>query len=340
MQHYVYGTAFNNVDTIENTISSIYSSDINVVVVDAYSNDGTYEKLTELKKEYNLQLFRAKCSRGRGRDLALRKCPLSAFSAYVDFDASYNDNFKKILESEIDRTLVWQHHSQTSFFSRVDTAIKAGGFRDLYGLDTLEFILRTGVYRTLPVQIGKNKQYASRGIGGRERRYATGSKIISRAVRVYIDSIRSQGLYYNEFLRYYSHRAVPLYLSAKIRGVFRMSKDDSNAILFMKRIIETIGDHNDLGISDDWVALPIPFPLFSDTEKPERIICKTWGKFRKYIWSGSEPKWGFPVLRERKFVVYTLSKQGLENYVLADPYGQTTMQEFEEYNMKPCLNIK
>lgn len=336
MQHWVYGTAFNNVNTIENTISSVYSSDSNIVVVDAYSTDGTYEKLLNLKKEFNLQLFRAKCSRGKGRDIALRKCPLNAFAAYIDFDAVYNDNFQRILDSECDKTLAWQHHCQTGFFSRVDTAIKGGGFRDLRGLETLEFILRTGVELTLPVQIGKNMQYVPEGFGARERRYASGRKIFSRMLGVSIDSIRSQGLSFGEFYRYYPYFKIPLYITAKIKGTFRMTQGESNALFFMKRIVETLGDHNDFGIKDDCVALPVPFPLFSDSEKPERLICEIWGKFRKYVRSGSESKWGFPVLRDKQFVIYAIDKKGLENYVRADPYGKTSIQEFEEYNVKPC----
>ena len=337
LQHWIYGTAFNNVNTIEDTLSSIYSPDSNIVIVDAYSTDGTYEKLLKFKREFNIELYRSRCSRGKGRDIALRKCPQNSFAAYVDFDAVYNNNFKKILDSEYDRTLVWQHHSQTSFFSRVDTAIKAGGFRNLSGFETLEFILRCGVDISLPVQIGRNMTYDHGSFGARERRYASRWKLLYRMAKISIDSIRSQGISYGEFIEYYNYVKIPLYLAAKIRGTFRISKTESNAILFMKRIIETLGNHKDFGIGDDWVALPVPFPLFLDAERPEKIICNIWGSFRKYIRSDSGPKWGFPVLRDRKFIVYTLNEKGLKNYVRNDPYNKTSIIEFQENDVKPCL---
>jgi glycosyltransferase involved in cell wall biosynthesis len=336
VQHWVYGTVFNNVQTIEKSISSIYSPDLNIVIVDAYSTDGTYEKLLTLKNEFNLRLFRAKCSRGKGRDIALRKCPLNSFAAYIDFDAVYNNNFKKILEAECDMTLAWQYHSQTSFFSRVDTAVKAGGFRDLSSLETLEFILRCGISNTLPVQVGRNMQYEPYGFGGRERRYASGKDIFPRVARVSIDSIRSQGITYAEFLKYYDYYKIPLYWAARIKGTFRVSRGKSNALLFMERIIETLSDHKKFGIENDWIALPVPFPLLPENETSEKTICKIWGGFRKFVWTGSGSKWGFPVLRDRKFVVYTLTERGLENYIQADPFKKNSKQEFQEINVKPC----
>ena len=35
----------------------------------------------------------------------------------------------------------------------------------------------------------------------------------------------------------------------------------------------------------------------------------------------------------------TLQKKGLENYVRADPYGKTSIKEFEEYNVNPLVNF-
>jgi glycosyltransferase involved in cell wall biosynthesis len=337
VQHWIYGTAFNNLQTIEKAISSVYSPDSNIVIVDAFSTDGTYEKLLTLKNEFNLRLFRARCSRGKGRDIALRKCPINSFAAYIDFDAVYNNNFRKILEAEYDRTLAWQHHSQTSFFSRVDTAVKAGGFRDLSTLETLEFILRCGIDITLPAQIGRNMQYEPSGFGGRERRYASGKKILHRTAKVSIDSIRSQGISYREFVEYYNYVKIPLYLAARIMGTFRISKGKSNVILFLERIIETLSDHRKFGIEDDWIALPVPFPLLSELEMPEKKICEIWGNFRKFVWAGSDSKWGFPILRDRKFVVYTLTALGLKNYIMADPYKKISQQELQEITVEPCL---
>ncbi len=330
MQHWIYGTVFNNVQTIEESIASVYSPDSNIAIVDAYSTDGTYEKLLALRKEFNLTLSRARCSRGKGRDIALRMCPVNSFAAYIDLDAVYNGNFRKILEEEIDRTLVWQHHSQTCYFSMVDTAIKKGGFRDLSVSETLEFILRCGIDRTLPVQVGRNMQYTQSGFGGRERRYATGKKALLRIPRISIDSTRGQGISYQEFINYYGYSRIPLYLAVLIKGKYRIEPRISNIELLLEKVVETMCDPRESGISDDWIALPIPYPLFSDNEKAEEKILQKWKEFHKYRRIGSVPKWGGPVLMDREFIVYTLTQKGLENYISADPYEALSMSDFLE----------
>ena len=76
----IYGTVLNNGYVIEESIRSLagvlpnFSERYELVIVDNYSTDGTWEKLLRLKREFkNLRLFRNKCSRSRGRDLALKQ---------------------------------------------------------------------------------------------------------------------------------------------------------------------------------------------------------------------------------------------------------------------------
>ena len=52
----VYGTVFNNAGTVEESIRSVWKPEYENVIVDNYSTDGTWEKLLELKKEFNLRL--------------------------------------------------------------------------------------------------------------------------------------------------------------------------------------------------------------------------------------------------------------------------------------------
>ena len=40
----VYGTVFNNVNTVEESIRSIWRPDYNIVITDNYSTDGIWEK--------------------------------------------------------------------------------------------------------------------------------------------------------------------------------------------------------------------------------------------------------------------------------------------------------
>ncbi|MGC9012471.1 glycosyltransferase family 2 protein, partial [Thermogladius sp.] len=77
----VYGTVFNNARYVEESIKSVYRPNYTIVVVDSYSTDGTWEKLLELKRDFNLKLYRYKSSRGLGRQIALRKCPEGSITA-------------------------------------------------------------------------------------------------------------------------------------------------------------------------------------------------------------------------------------------------------------------
>ncbi|MCS7131473.1 MAG: glycosyltransferase [Hadesarchaea archaeon] len=92
----MYGTVFNNADTVELSIRSIFSAleDVieEVVVVDNYSYDGTWEILNELKKELPLRLYRLKCSRGLGRQYAFTKTR-SKYVLSMDFDTIYLKDF-------------------------------------------------------------------------------------------------------------------------------------------------------------------------------------------------------------------------------------------------------
>jgi glycosyltransferase involved in cell wall biosynthesis len=79
----LYGTVFNSIDTIETSLKSVFRSDAESVVVDGGSKDGTYEKLIELSKEFNLKVYRLPgSSRGLGRDYALRKCPENSYASF------------------------------------------------------------------------------------------------------------------------------------------------------------------------------------------------------------------------------------------------------------------
>ena len=54
----LYGTVLNSVDTIEASIRSVFRPDADIVITDGGSTDGTYEKLLEISKDYNLKVYR------------------------------------------------------------------------------------------------------------------------------------------------------------------------------------------------------------------------------------------------------------------------------------------
>jgi len=54
-------------------------------------------KLLELRKEYNLKLYRYRCGRGLGRYIALYKCSEGSITTttWFDLDSIYNEAFIK-----------------------------------------------------------------------------------------------------------------------------------------------------------------------------------------------------------------------------------------------------
>ena len=73
----LYGTVLNSADTVERSIRSVFRPDTDIVITNGGSRDGTYEKLLEISKDYNLRVYRAPgSSRGLGRQLALMRCAL------------------------------------------------------------------------------------------------------------------------------------------------------------------------------------------------------------------------------------------------------------------------
>ena len=110
----IYGTVFNNAEYIEACISSIKplakDRKIALWVVDNYSTDGTIDKLMEMSKnkEYtkyiDFHIYQAKCSRGRGRQIALDYAirysySLKDLAMYIDFDTVYSDKFVETILS-------------------------------------------------------------------------------------------------------------------------------------------------------------------------------------------------------------------------------------------------
>lgn len=116
MRYSVYGTVYNSVNTIENSIKSAFSSSYDLVITDSFSNDGTYEKLKKIRQEYNIDLYRLKCSRGNGKDYSLRKCKENSRTVWIDLDVIYNRYFHKLLLSDTDKLLTIG--AQLTFFGK------------------------------------------------------------------------------------------------------------------------------------------------------------------------------------------------------------------------------
>lgn len=288
MNYSVYGTVYNSVATVEVAIASVFRPEYETVIVDGGSTDGTYEKLLSIRKDYNLQVLRRKCSRGIGRDYALKHCADGSRTAYIDLDASYNINFHKLMAREEEKLLVCG--DQCTFYINKEDAIRKGGWRNLSREEDIEFFVRMRPNFTAPVLTGFNLRM---GEGARERRYAKGLGRWGRKFRSAVDNIRGQGMKVSD-LRKAPWKSKLLYFTAYPfavrRGIYRYSTSLDNTKLLEKLELDTMVDPKPLGVDDSWVIYPAcwnDFPFVSRAFEPDQQILRKWGRFFKFSCVGT-----------------------------------------------------
>ncbi len=237
---YIYATCYNNAPIINSCLNSIEGlQPYMLFVVDNYSTDRSYEILQEsIKKGI---VIRKKCTRGRGRDLALKllfklgKPKESDTVLYIDLDTVYTKKFVSYVKANSDvdginvlsgvskaglnRKLFWRDLNNGEIWERLARA-KSAGIK-VYAIKN--FANKAGEYLT----------NANRG---NERAYATGLKLYLRKFKNLVDSQRSRALpsfmyLYNagEEKRLFNLIMWPMaYFIANILGVYQYSKDYSN----------------------------------------------------------------------------------------------------------------
>jgi|GEM_PF-1344072 len=132
----IYGTVYNNAYVVEDSILSLYRAlpdfeeNYELVIVDNYSTDGTWEKLLRLKRIIsNMRFLRHRCSRGKGRDIALRHTN-GDYVMYVDFDCLFNNELGTIVE-KLRRICTKGEIWNFGFATRETMREQVGGWRDL-----------------------------------------------------------------------------------------------------------------------------------------------------------------------------------------------------------------
>ncbi|MEM0216720.1 MAG: glycosyltransferase family 2 protein [Candidatus Bathyarchaeia archaeon] len=97
----VYTTVYNSIRTVEQSIKSIAKAlngiNYEIVVVDNYSVDGTYEKIVEMSKYYPIRVFRYRSTRGLGRRIAA-SLTRGKYLVYVDLDCLYTEKLRSLIE--------------------------------------------------------------------------------------------------------------------------------------------------------------------------------------------------------------------------------------------------
>jgi len=161
----IYGTVYNNFDTVDKTIFSLYSvlpdfeNRYELVIVDNFSIDGTWEKLLKIKTQLkNLKLIRYRSTRGEGRLIALQHTSGDQVM-YVDFDCVFDPIFGVIvnkLSRIIIKDEIWDFGPPLRVgFALRETALKVGWRNLNYGEDW-DFLYRA-------INMGVKVKYVSVG---------------------------------------------------------------------------------------------------------------------------------------------------------------------------------
>ena len=191
----IYGTVYNNAKYIGACLNSLiqalpdFDDYYELVIVDNYSTDGTFKILRNFAKEHkNVKLLQAKCSRGKGRDIALKNT-IGDYVFYIDFDCVFEKEFGIIIEKLkklCTKGTLWQY----GFSTRDTSTEKIGGWKNLnYGEDW-EFVARAISKDVIYMPILCPSFSLNPKLKLREKRYATGISYMIRKIKNNIDLIR------------------------------------------------------------------------------------------------------------------------------------------------------
>jgi len=204
----IYGTIYNNADTVETAIRTLMNSvkdlfdEIIFVITDNYSDDGTYEKLLELRKKYEnskikIDIIREKSTRGKGRQIAMEYLINNYdidFITYTDFDVTYysfqRDIFKAIINHIKDYEMWIGFATYKTYKKILDKGIKWPNMNILEDWLFLYFAIRASIPVKDLCTIGHSNTivYST----NREMRYAkTFFKWIKRYLKIKLDILTS-----------------------------------------------------------------------------------------------------------------------------------------------------
>lgn len=263
----IYGTVYNNIRTINRSLLSLarvlpnFDNDYELVIVDNYSTDGTFKVLKKFaKKHKNIKIIRTKCTRGRGRDIALKNTS-GDYVFYVDFDNIFKKEFGIIIEK---LRRVCSPGTIWSFgFSTRDTSIEMiGGWKDLnYGEDW-EITARALTKGVRVKRICTPGFFSEEKVRMREARYAESHISYKfRKFRNIVDFIRGynpnfaffkEKIISGKIFRPSSLMAISLFPISKIMA-FKHDKKLCNAEVVYKK--EDLVFPEDIGLPKDWFLM-------------------------------------------------------------------------------------
>ena len=284
-----YGTCFNSKSSIipfvENLFSTFLGINLELVLVDNYSKDGTWETLKELQSKYNIQLYRKSSNRGLGRNTAFEKTE-GDYTLSVDVDEIFLDTtYKNIF---LNHTKLMKDDTIVNFeLSHRYVIEKAGNWNpNLNASEDIELrarILKTGgKFIAVPAILkmdanvlnGKNKGLTTIN----EYRYVKGFPYIKRLISHLADVVKGGGLEYSD-LKYYSG-----YQKIALLSGLSLNKIRQNIVYRHFESLNNLQAAESAKIFIDPRNFMIPENRMQTTMSPfvgERIILVNLNKLRK-----------------------------------------------------------
>jgi len=94
-------TCFNEARTVHDSMESLVrqiDDEFEIVVVDSFSNDGTYGILQTFEKDPRVKVIQKKCNRGVGREIALENSNGAYIISNLDLDDIFLPNLNEFIE--------------------------------------------------------------------------------------------------------------------------------------------------------------------------------------------------------------------------------------------------
>ena len=246
-KYYIYGTLYNNINRISYTLESLSKLEpYKLFVVDNFSNDGSYEYLINYAKKHNidLRIVRKKCTRGKGKDIALkmlykRNPDQYDLVFYIDFDVVYGYKFIDYIKTY----KKFYKNVVTTAFGIGIAKLNRCGWRDLNCGEDFERFARMksnniNILYNPKISHG-GKAYLNNFKGGDESRYAKGFKFYLRVYKCWIDAQR--GTAFTSFSEFFNESRTKslnrklvwftAYAIAKILGEYRYFNSNNRKYL-------------------------------------------------------------------------------------------------------------
>ena len=266
---YIYGTCYNNAIRIRKSILSLNKIEMEkkFLIVDNYSNDGTYEELTRLKLELNIEVSRRHCSRGLGRQLAMNMAFESSrkndIFMYFDSDTDYTEEFCEFVKQIISEKLTNGRVFVQGICSKeVNFKVPWRNLNSHEDVERYSRFLKEGykIIRLTPhdrLSIIHNEYIINTD---REKRYAKSFNYFSRSIRNIVDALMAEGIskigdlrqftkYFN-FKRRFSPVLLVSFLIMKVIGItYRYDSEINWVFLNKNSFYITL---NDLSINNNY----------------------------------------------------------------------------------------